>query len=318
MKRNKIIGCILWISLVFLCALILYGVAESMAEQTYELRNIVISEEFDGISVTTGSADVRVLLSESDEVHLECYEQKNIRHTVSVEENALTIKVTDARKWWERMDFTTDASRVTIYLPYREYGALEIQSSTGNIEIGKDFLFKKILTSTGTGDIKCYASVEQELVLTGATGRMLVEDLSAESIELSISIGHMSVSSVVCRETLKVTSSEGDIEVTDVLCKRFRSLGASGNLYMENVISVRSTSINRGAGNIELNGCDASGLYVQTSSGNVTGRLLSEKIFTVDTKSGKKDVPSSMTGGECNITTDTGDVQITISQNAAE
>ena len=37
-----------------------------------------------------------------------------------------------------------------------------------------------------------------------------------------------------------------------------------------------------------------------------------EKVFLVQTDTGNVDVPRSVTGGACEITTDTGDVRITV------
>ena len=49
-----------------------------------------------------------------------------------------------------------------------------------------------------------------------------------------------------------------------------------------------------------------------TDTGDVRGSLLSEKVFIVNTDTGRKEVPDTITGGRCEITTDTGDVKITI------
>lgn len=317
MKRNKIIRYILWISVVSLCFLILYGVVECMAGKTYELRDIVISEEFDGISMTTGSADIRVLLSESDEVHLECYEQKNIRHMVSIEENTLTINAVDTRKWWERMESPAEESCITLYLPYSKCGPLSIRSDTGKVEIAKDFRFEDVSVSTGTGNIACYASAKLEVRLKSSTGEILLADTKATAITLIGSMGKVTVSRVECTAILTVQSFDGDIELSDVACRRLRVAGKRGDLFLRRVTAVRSFILDRTSGNISFEDCDAQTVDIITTSGNVTGNLLSEKAFNVNTKSGKKDVPASMTGEACNITTDSGNVHITISQNEA-
>ena len=57
---------------------------------------------------------------------------------------------------------------------------------------------------------------------------------------------------------------------------------------------------------------DAASIFVETDTGDVKGSLLSEKIFIINTDTGKKEVPESTTGGRCKITTDTGDIKITI------
>ena len=53
-------------------------------------------------------------------------------------------------------------------------------------------------------------------------------------------------------------------------------------------------------------------MYVTTSTGEVTGSLRSEKVFITRSDTGRQDVPKSVTGGRCEITTDTGDIEITV------
>jgi hypothetical protein len=44
----------------------------------------------------------------------------------------------------------------------------------------------------------------------------------------------------------------------------------------------------------------------------VCGTLLSSKVFIIKTDTGDVDVPKSTVGGRCEITTSTGDVEISI------
>ncbi len=57
---------------------------------------------------------------------------------------------------------------------------------------------------------------------------------------------------------------------------------------------------------------DAAEMNVETGTGAVKGSLRSERIFHVETDTGKTDVPKTVSGGKCEIKTNTGNVQITI------
>ena len=61
-----------------------------------------------------------------------------------------------------------------------------------------------------------------------------------------------------------------------------------------------------------MDACDAAEIVVKTDTGDVTGTLLTEKVFMVKTDTGDVDVPRSVTGGACEITTDTGDIRVGI------
>ena len=53
-------------------------------------------------------------------------------------------------------------------------------------------------------------------------------------------------------------------------------------------------------------------MFVETDTGDVTGSLLSDKVFITKSDTGSIDVPKTVTGGKCEITTDTGDIKIEI------
>ncbi len=55
-------------------------------------------------------------------------------------------------------------------------------------------------------------------------------------------------------------------------------------------------------------------IYIKAGTGDVSGILLSDKIYVVNTNTGKVNVPNSVNGGRCEITTTTGDVKITVKQ----
>ena len=81
---------------------------------------------------------------------------------------------------------------------------------------------------------------------------------------------------------------------------------------MNDVIASGKFEIERDTGDVKFERCDAAEIFIETDTGNVKGSLLSEKLFIVDTDTGSKDVPKTVTGGRCEIDTDTGDVKITL------
>ena len=81
---------------------------------------------------------------------------------------------------------------------------------------------------------------------------------------------------------------------------------------MNNVIAAEKFSIKRNTGDVRFDGTDAAEILVETDTGDVTGTFLSEKTFFVETDTGSVDVPESITGGRCEITTNTGDIELDI------
>ena len=77
-------------------------------------------------------------------------------------------------------------------------------------------------------------------------------------------------------------------------------------------IATESFSIKRSTGDVTFDGADAKSISVKTDTGDVKGSLLSNKVFITKTDTGDINVPSSTTGGKCEITTDTGDINLTV------
>lgn len=71
-------------------------------------------------------------------------------------------------------------------------------------------------------------------------------------------------------------------------------------------------SIERSTGDVEFDGSDADEITVKTSTGDVRGTLKSEKVFLTDTSTGWINVPKTTSGGRCEITTSTGNIDIAI------
>ncbi len=275
----------------------------------YETNEYKITGEYKNISINTDTADIVFIPAENEEISVICYEQKNLKHTVTVKEEALVIDFVDKRKWYEHIGISFSTPKITLYIPEGEYGALSVKSSTGDLEIPKDYVFQSIDISQSTGDVDLYASAHGMVKIKTSTGDICVEEISATALELSVSTGHIEVSNIKCDGDVSVNVSTGRTKLSDVLCKSLVSGGNTGDITLSGVIASERFSITRSTGDIQLNECDAGEIYIKTDTGDVKGNLLSDKIFFAKTDTGKVNVPKSMTGGKCEIETDTGDIR---------
>jgi DUF4097 and DUF4098 domain-containing protein YvlB len=123
------------------------------------------------------------------------------------------------------------------------------------------------------------------------------------------------VSSVTCEGDITVGVSTGKAYLTDVTCKNLTSTGSTGDVSLRNVISKEKISVERSTGDVTLDRSDAADLFITTSTGDVEGSLLTDKVFITKTDTGCINVPNSITGGRCEITTETGDIKISISED---
>jgi DUF4097 and DUF4098 domain-containing protein YvlB len=65
------------------------------------------------------------------------------------------------------------------------------------------------------------------------------------------------------------------------------------NINLKNVVAAGNFSIVSDTGDVKLGHSDAANISVKTSTGNVTGTLLSEKVFITETSTGKINVPKT-------------------------
>lgn len=280
-----------------------------------ETNEYEIAEDFKSISVNTDTADIIFVPSENSKCTVVCYERKNLRHTVEVKDGELVINTFDARKWYEYIGINFGAPKITVYLPESEYSTLIIEESTGDIEIPNDFKFKSIDVSVSTGDVKCSASAAGAIKIETSTGGIFVENTASGSLHLSVSTGKVTVSGVKCDGNVTVGVSTGKAYLTNVVCKNVISSGSTGDITLKNVIAAEKLSIERSTGDVKFEGSDAAELFVETGTGDVEGTLLSDKVFITKTDTGRVNVPSSVTGGICEITTNTGNIKIDVIGN---
>ena len=301
-----LIGCVLFVS-----AMAMQGWDFTKLSTTkYVTNEYELSGSVKNISVRIDTADVTLVPSESGKASVVCFEQEKVKHSVSVNEGELVIEVNDTRSWYEHIGISFSSPKVTVYLPAGEYGALAVKSTTGDVEIPTEFGFESIDISASTGDIKNYASASGEMKIKATTGDILLEDLSAGNVELSVSTGSVSASGVSCDGGFYVDVTTGKTLLTDVTCKSLMTGGSTGDITFRSVIVAEGLTVKRDTGDVKLERCDAAEIFIETDTGDVSGTLLSEKIFIAESDTGRVDVPKTVSGGRCEIITDTGNIKI--------
>jgi len=297
--------------ILFAVALTQYGWDFSrLSTREFQTNTYKITENFTGISLHTDTADILFATAPDGVCQVVCYEQVDMPHTVEVKNGALTIDITDNRAWYEYIGIQFDTPKITVYLPEASYASLSIDEDTGDIAIGKDFAFESVDISLSTGDVAFSAPVSQLLKIQTSTGHIRVENIQAGAMELATSTGGITTSHVQCEGHIQSRVSTGKTVFLDVTCQHLTSAGDTGDLSLKTVKVAEKLTVNRSTGDVEFDNTDAAEVCIVTDTGDVTGRFLTDKVFIVQTDTGHVDVPKTVTGGKCEITTDTGDVRI--------
>ena len=319
MKKGTAVWLITAGALILVGAMIFVGVMTvlnwdfmKLSTATLVTNEYVPEGEFVGISISGDTEDVLILPSENGETRIVCTEYEKVPHTVTVKDGELSIEARDNRKWYEHIGITFGTPSVTVYLPKGEYGALSVAVSTGDVSVSEGYIFDAVVLSASTGNIDVRSSAKGAMALSASTGSITLTDASAEALALSVSTGGVKVRNVTVTGDASVKVTTGKSDLGALQCGAFSSVGSTGAITLTDVIAEGAISIERETGDVRLDRCDAAEITVLTDTGDVEGTLLSEKVFIVATDTGKKDVPESLTGGKCKITTDTGDIVIDI------
>ncbi|MBE7002509.1 MAG: DUF4097 domain-containing protein [Ruminococcaceae bacterium] len=278
----------------------------------YETNRYELTDGFRSISILTDVADVTFV--KSDNASVECYEIRNMKHQVAVENDTLVVRVNDTRKWYEHIGIFFGAPKITVNIPGAQYEQLAVETDTGDITASKDFSFLEIRMKSDTGSVHTESSATGRIKLTTSTGHIFAGNLSAGSLEITSSTGNQKVENVTVTEDVENEVSTGKTTLKNITCRNLTADGDTGDLALRNVLAAGRFELERSTGDITFDKCDAGELFVETDTGNVKGTLLSEKIFLTETDTGKIDVPKSVTGGRCEISTDTGNIAISISR----
>lgn len=280
MRKSTKIWLIIASSLVVIGCAIFGGVMTmlkwdftKLSTDKYETNLHEIDENYTNISIEANTTDIVFEYSENAKTLVVCYEESKMKHSVMVSDDTLHIKVEDGRKWYEHIGIHFGTPKITVYIPQGEYGTLSVKTSTGNIRVG---------------------------------------NVSADTLDFSVSTGNVTVSDVICKGDIRIKVSTGKTDITNINCQNIISNGSTGKVSLNNVVATETFSIERSTGDIKFDGCDAADIFIKTNTGDVRGNLLTDKVFVAQTNTGSVDVPKTVNGGRCEISTNTGDIKIEI------
>ena len=279
----------------------------------YVTNTTDVEDKFQHITISSNIEDVELVPADDGACKVVCFEPKDDPYKVSVKKDTLTIEK-EKKQGWSLFNFgtVTENPRITVYLPDDSYKALQIETDTGDAYIPGDFSFERIGTETDTGDVSCYASADEGVDITTNTGDIIISNVSAKELKLASDTGKMEISNAEISGDVAIWENTGKVSMENVTCKNFTSEEDTGDLTMTNVLAKGEFKLESNTGDIRLDGCDAETIYIRTDTGDVTGTLLTEKVFSTDTDTGSIEIPKTRTGGRCEITTDTGDIQINV------
>lgn len=281
---------------------------------TYVTNAYEINDEFDKISIHVDTTEIKFAPTENETCSIVSFEAEKVKHSATVQNGTLIISTVDTRKWYDHICISLGSPQMTVYLPQNEYASLFIETDTGNINIPKDFAFDEIEIDGDTSDVNCFAPVANVLDIELSTGDINIDSITAGQVNLTTTTGEIAVKSVTAKNNIDIATDTGKVKLTNISCSNFVAESDTGTITLKNVVATGSISIESDTGDVRFEGSDATEISAKTATGDVIGTLLSEKVFITETSTGRINVPKTTSGGKCEITTETGDINISIKQ----
>ncbi len=317
------------ISLLIACVFIVLGAAifadamssadfnfGTLSTQTYTTNTYKIADDFDKISIEVSETDIEFKLSDNKKCIIECFEKEKNTHEAYVENK--TLFITNSQKWYHDIGVVNYTPKLVLYLPKESYESLAINTNTGDINIPNNPAFKDIEINGDTSDISCYASVIDNLNIGISTGDVILENAKMKKAMLSSTTGDITIANTDIENSITITTDTGNVNSLNTTYVDFKVETDTGDLSLTDTVAKNSFSITTNTGDVEFKNSDAEEISILTDTGDICGTLLTEKIFMIESDTGDIDVPKTSTGGVCDITTNTGDVTISITKNSTQ
>ena len=276
----------------------------------YVEKECQVEEGFESIKLDLKGSDVVICPSNDGKCKVVSFENSLYSHSVDVINNELIVGC----NYNTKIFFSYKESRITIYLPEKDYKTLNLTTTSGDVDV-ENLSVDELTITVSSGDVEVNNVECNNISTAGESGDVELQNLKVGgAVSVARDSGDVEFNNVSCSGNLSTSTDSGDVSFENVVCGGLSSECDSGDVELQSVLVNGALTIEAESGDVEFSKLDALSLEITTTSGDVKGSLLSDKIFAVRSSSGKIDVPQTTTGGVCKITVRSGDVEITISK----
>ncbi|MBQ7278542.1 MAG: DUF4097 family beta strand repeat protein [Clostridia bacterium] len=280
MKKTAIALLIAFICVVLGAAICVGGLANlgfdfSRLDTTkYVSTEYAFEGTVDEIDLTLYTTDAQIVPARDGVCRVAVLEEEDYPHTVTLEGGQLSIQGSERRRPWS-FGIRMQYALVTVYLPEESYHRLEAQTASGDLLVDGNFSFETAELEAATGDVTWRHAGTEDLEIAIATGDVVVADCAPGALQIAAATGDVSISEVITPGDMRCHVSTGDIL---------------------------------------LNRVDGKNIYLEGTTGDISGSILTPKAFHGEATTGSVSVPSTEAEGVCRVKTTTGDIKLWLSE----
>ncbi len=281
---------------------------KAVAENSAEEQTFEIADAFDEIEIENASGTIRVEKAQDGVCRAVCTQTDSYRYEVGVKEGALKIRGVRSGVFGI-IGFGSGDAGVCLYLPEKTYAEIEIETASGDVTIYEGLTFRDVDMDAASGNLNFRAVCTGILEVDTSSGDVKIGG-TANGVKIETASG--SVALTADAQNVSVETTSGDVKIESKKIETARISTTSGDVTFDGA-QFGSLRVGSTSGSIEFIDSDAQKIEARTVSGDVSGNLLTDKIFNIHTTSGDVEAPRSVgSGGECDIKTTSGDVDITV------
>ena len=267
--------------------------------ENYTKKEMVITDSFKNVVVDEVSSNVVFKPSQDGQVRIEYFDSD--RHTHQIEVSGDTLKIfykdNNILPWWMQIDFGNwwNSSEVeivtTVYLPAGDYGSLDIDTVSGDVNIPSDFSFNSASFNTVSGDVSALCKLSGAVKASTTSGNVTAAGINGTGVDVNTVSGEVSITDASVNGVVDIDTTSGDVTLTKVV---------SG-----------TTKVSTTSGDIKVTEVNADSISISTTSGDVKGTVVGDHEYDTDTVSGDITIPSNIKGMPMiDIDTVSGDIEL--------
>jgi DUF4097 and DUF4098 domain-containing protein YvlB/uncharacterized protein YxeA len=283
MRKIIVIGVILFIIGLAGASIMVYNKTALETATPFKQEKKTDGTNVKQVKVTSDAVDLEIYPSPNNQITATFTgtKQKNMTTDLQLKTTKDSVEIRATldewkKRQWIHLNFGIEQqpTKVAVYLPKKQYEALELNTSNGDIQV-KDYQGNTVTATTNNGDIKLQ-NTKSVIHLQSQHGDISLEQIPsfAENNTITTSSGDIHVKSTVTptqksTAQLSLKTNFGDISLDGYQGKQLTAVTSNGDINVSNIDSV--FTINSSNGDVKLNAI--TDFYarnqVETSNGDI-------------------------------------------------
>ena len=259
------------------------------------------------ISLTVGSADIRLEKSADDEIHISYTNTED--SYFELKSSSSKIVLTQYQNGGHFFIFgffgsiDGERSEVVVSIPAENIGGLDIDVASGEVSASDIELSGDFGIDTASGDVSLEKSTFGEFSANSASGEITLSDVKTKGIDVDTASGGVSLSKIAGNIPVTLDTVSGEVYIEDVEADEMRISTVSGDISLSKS-SGKAVGFSTTSGGVELSSADFKEISFVTVSGDINGTVSGDSDdYTVyaDTISGSNSLSSHKGRGQRTI-----------------